>query len=97
MDLTNDWDFDREDHKRLAWKRVREEDSSLLIVSPPCTYFSVLQELNKAVRGNKQGWRETFDRETEKAIKHVEFRCAFYKFQIPNSFMNIHERPDPGS
>ena len=25
MDLTNGWDFDREDHKRLAWKRVREE------------------------------------------------------------------------
>ena len=25
MDLANGWDFDREDHKRLAWKRVREE------------------------------------------------------------------------
>ena len=25
MDLTNGWDFEREDHKRLAWRRVREE------------------------------------------------------------------------
>ena len=25
MDLTNGWDFGREDHERLAWKRVREE------------------------------------------------------------------------
>ena len=25
MDLTSVWDFEREDHKGLAWKRVREE------------------------------------------------------------------------
>ena len=25
MDLTNGWDFNRDDHKRLAWKRVGEE------------------------------------------------------------------------
>ena len=25
MDLTNGWDFEREDYKRLAWRRVREE------------------------------------------------------------------------
>ena len=25
MDLTNGWDLKRDDHKRLAWKRVREE------------------------------------------------------------------------
>ena len=31
MDLTNGWDFDREDHKRCARKRVREEAPYLLI------------------------------------------------------------------
>ena len=25
MDLTNGWNFDRDDHKKLAWKRVKEE------------------------------------------------------------------------
>ena len=35
MDLTNGWDFEREGHKRLAWKRVREEAPYLLIGSPP--------------------------------------------------------------
>jgi hypothetical protein len=34
MDLTNVWDFDQEDHKRLAWKRLREEAPFLLIGSP---------------------------------------------------------------
>ena len=61
MDLTNGWDFEREDHKRLAWKRVRGEAPYLPIGSPPCTCFSVLQELNKAVHGSKLGWTEKFD------------------------------------
>ena len=25
MDLTNGWDFKREDHKRQAWSKIREE------------------------------------------------------------------------
>ena len=45
----------------------------LLIGFPPCTYFSVLQELNTAVHGKKSGWQEKFDIEVENAIKHVEF------------------------
>ena len=93
MDLTNGWDFEREDHKRLAWKRVREEAPYLLIGSPPCTHFSVIQELNKAVHGNKPGWTEKFDRETKKAITYVEFCCASYKFQIQQCRHLLHEHP----
>ena len=82
MDLTNGWDFNREDHKRLAWSKVRDEAPYQLIGSPPCTYFSVLQELNKAVHGDKPRWQATFDIEKDKAIKHVEFCCALYKYQV---------------
>ena len=73
MDLTNGWDFNREDHKRQAWSKVRDEAPYLLIGSPPCNYFSVLQELNKAVHGNKPGWQARFDIEKANAITHVEF------------------------
>ena len=73
MDLTNGWGFNREDHKRQAWKKVRGEAPVLLIGSPPCTYFSILPELSKAVRGDKPDWQEKFDQEKAKAIKHVEF------------------------
>jgi hypothetical protein len=76
MDLTNGWDLFLDDHKRLAWKRVREEAPYLLIGSPPCMYISILQELNKSVQGSKPGWMEKFDKETEKAIKHVNFCSA---------------------
>ena len=93
MDLTNGWNFDRDDHKKLAWKRVKEDAPYLLIGSPPCTYFSVLQELNKAVHGKKPGWQQKFDIEGEKAIKHVEFCCALYKFQIQSGRHLLHEHP----
>ena len=72
MDLTNGWDFNREDHKRQAWSQIRDEAPYFLIGSPPCTYFSIPQELNKAVHEDKPGWQEKFDREKKKAIKHVE-------------------------
>ena len=47
FDLTTGWGFTLEDHKRKAWTEIREESPYLLIGSPPCTYFSLLQEFNK--------------------------------------------------
>ena len=82
MELTNGWDFNRDDHKRKAWAKIKEEAPVLLIGSPPCRYFSVLQELNKAVHGDKPGWMENFEVEKAKAVKHIEFCCALYRYQI---------------
>ena len=82
FDLTNGWDMNRDDHKRHAWAKVKEEAPVLLIGSPLCTYYFVLQAVNKAVHGNKPGWQERFDIETNTAIKHVEFCYALYKYQI---------------
>ena len=53
MDLTIGWDFNRDDHKRQAWSKIKEEAPLLLIGCPPCTYSSAFQELNKAVHGDK--------------------------------------------
>ena len=66
-------DFNRDDHKRQAWAKVKEEAPVLLIGSPPCTYFSVLQELHKNGARDKPGWMEKYEIEKAKAIKHVEF------------------------
>ena len=79
MDLTNGCDFSRDDHKRQVWSKIREEAPRLLMrFPPPCSYLSVLQELNKAVHGDKLGWQEKLEIETGKAIKHVEFCCALF-------------------
>ena len=60
FDLTNGWDFNVEEHRRKAWVKIKEESPYLLIGSPPCTYFSMLQELNVAVHGHKPEWIEKF-------------------------------------
>ena len=93
MDLRNGWDRNREDHRRQAWNKIRDEAPYLLIGSPPCMYFSVLQELNKAVHGNKPGWQEKFDREKEKAIKYLDFCFALYKYQVQQGRHFMHEHP----
>ena len=44
LDLTNGWDSTIEEHKRKALAQIREGQPYLVIGSPPCTYFGMLQE-----------------------------------------------------
>ena len=53
FDLTNEWEFNIAEHRRKAWSKIRDKSPYMLIGSPPCTYFSMLQELNVAVHGHK--------------------------------------------
>ena len=46
FDLTNGWDFNRDSHRTKAWKLIKEQDPYCIIGSPPCTMFSMLQELS---------------------------------------------------
>ena len=63
FDLTNGWDFNIEEHRRKAWSKVKEESPYLFVESPPCTYFSMLLELNVAVHGHKPEWMAKFGEE----------------------------------
>eukprot|EP00974_Lingulodinium_polyedra_P077019 7456591-Lingulodinium_polyedra.AAC.1 len=49
FDLSTGWDFNKEAGRNSAWKRIREEEPELIIGSPPCTMFSTLQNLNRAM------------------------------------------------
>ena len=93
MDLTTGWDFTKEEHRRKAWNRVRSEDPELIIGSPPCTFFSMLQELCKAVYGNKPGWLAKFERGKAEAIEHVNFCCSLYEYQLRRGKHFLHEHP----
>ena len=54
LDLTNtdeegnQWDFSKAEMRAKALKLVDEEQPAILILSPPCTMFSNLQQLNVA-------------------------------------------------
>ena len=60
---------------------------------PPCTYFSMLQELNVAVHGHKPEWMAKFDEEKRKAKIHVEFCCTLYQEQLRQGRHFLHEHP----
>lgn len=46
LDITNGWDFTKEEHRRKAWHLIKPTEPNMVIGSPPCTLFSMLQELN---------------------------------------------------
>ena len=71
LDLTNGDDFDNKEDQERAWKIVRRDKPALLIGSPPCTSFSMLQKLNIAVHGNNGDWMRKLG-EKEQAIRHVQ-------------------------
>ena len=78
MDFTMGFDFTKESDRRFAWKRVKEDAPFVLIGSPPCTYLSMLQQLNITTSKHRPGWMEDFEAEREKAKQHVTFCCSLY-------------------
>ena len=93
MDLTNGWDFTKAEDRRRAWKKIKEEDPYLVIGSPPCTLFSLLQELNINNNKNKIGWMEEFHRRKLEAIEHIDFCCLLYRYQLKRGKHFLHEHP----
>ena len=93
MDLTNGWDFDLGEHRRRAVRQLREEKPTLLIGSPPCTQFSILQNLNKHNNRNNKEWMEKFRAAREKAVRHVRFCCSLYAMQMAENRYYLHEHP----
>ena len=56
LDLTNEYDFDKATDRQKACNILKRDEPLLLIGSPPCTYFSVLNELNKTMNKSNPEW-----------------------------------------
>ena len=65
----------------------------MLIGSSLCTYFSLLQELNKAAHKDKPGWLEKHEVEEAKTVKHIECCCSLYRYQLEQGRQFLHEHP----
>ena len=50
------WDFDNPNKCEKCKRKIRTEKPSMLIGSPMCTIFSIVQGLNRAKMGQKQWW-----------------------------------------
>ena len=47
MDIKNGYDFDLASDRKKCWESIVRDEPKLIIGSPPCTFFSRLQDLKK--------------------------------------------------
>ena len=73
FDLTTGWDFSKASHRKAAWERIRAEDPYVIVGSPPCTLFSVLQRLNLHNKRDDPRWLDEYYKAKAAAVKHIEF------------------------
>ena len=84
------WDFTKRSCRRKAWKRLKDECPHMLVGSPPCTAFSIIQNLN--ARTPEGRWK--VENAKRPATIHLEFCAAMYLEQIRAGRYFVHEHPD---
>ena len=65
----------------------------MVVGSPPCTLFSVLQEINKKKMEGNAPWMKNFGERLKEAEQHVEFCCLLYRYQLKRGCHFLHEHP----
>ena len=91
MDLLTGWDFDKAEDRERAIQYIQKHRPFLVVGSPPCTLFSVLQALN--LHKNGAEWRQEFEKKKRRAVRHVEFCAAIYRLQSAAGRYWLHEHP----
>ena len=83
------WDFSKRIMRDEATKMVLEQQPFMLISSPPCTMFSILQNGNRG-RFTKAHWEEKL----ANAKVHIDFSLKLFELQrrMGNHFLYEHPR-----
>ena len=88
FDLITGWDLQDGAQRKSMWKRLKEENPWLIVLSPPCTAFSSLQEWNlprmregAAIHMVKVG------------LEHLELAAAIMKWQCNRGGYALFEHP----
>ena len=87
-----DWNFDVKSIREKALRKLKVEQPMLLIGSPMCKAFSVLQGLNRKRMGE-----EKFHRMLEHARIHLRFCMELYAEQARCGRYYLHEHPKSAS
>ena len=82
------WDFAKKERREAARERLRKERPWLLVGSPMCTAFSLLQNLNYAKMDPKD-----VKRKIAEALVHVHFCLSLYREQMEGGRYFLHEHP----
>ena len=92
LDLNHDdpitgtkWDLSLPNVQQKVLKMIREEKPQMIIGSPPCSLFSILQN------GNPNNGSKELLEEYEKAKENVRFCIKIYRMQMEAWRMFMHE------
>lgn len=83
------WDLSRSDKRNAVVRLIHETKPSLLIGSPMCRMFSILQNINKNNRDENE-----FRKQYKDALSHLEFCLGLYHIQQVNGRYYLHEHPN---
>ena len=79
MDLLTGWNFELKADRDRAIQKIEEEEPMLLIGSPPCTHFSMLQEPNKSNQRYNEERLTRFNDNLIKATDHIKVCIKLYR------------------
>ena len=71
------WDFDDEEMRARAWKKLTTEQPLVLVGSPMCTAFSAWQHINNSKRDPA-----VVAKEYARGLRHLTFCCEMYEYQV---------------
>ena len=83
------WNFLSTEHRRRCWSRLKAEDPWVVIGSPPCTAFSVLNYGLSRYRMNP----EKRERQLVEGKISLAFALSAYEWQVRRGRYFLHEHP----
>ena len=86
------WDLSKPDKIKRLWQLVIDGRPYVIIGSPPCTPFSILQGLNAEKRDP-----EMIKAEIKAATAHMDLCAKIYRYQISCGRFFVHEHPATAS
>ena len=69
------WDFSKKTCRQKAWKRLKEQRPYMLVGSPPCTPYSILQNMNARTPEGKRKVEEA----KRRGQVHLKFCADMYR------------------
>ena len=85
--------FDLAVDRKKVWGSIVRDKTKLVIGSPPCTFFSRLQELNQHIYRNDVAWMARLQDNFEQAKRYVRCCANIYKHQREAGRYFLHEHP----
>ena len=85
FDISNGWDLSIKENQDHVRNYVRTRKPLLVIGSPMCTMFSILQNLSE--------WSQGKAKKLRAAKKHMRFCIEIYEEQLREGRLFLHEHP----